>query len=120
MGDAGAYVMADVGDVDVQRVVAVGEAVDPDGVVEIASGFAVDGDDGHLAEIAAAFEIGAAMADGHRLRLLDDLRRKLVRQVMLADDDLDIDAEIVGVAQDFDHAADRRSSPARDTPAARR
>ena len=32
-------------------------------------------------------------------------------QVMFANDDLDIDAEIVGVAQDFDHAAHRRRAP---------
>ena len=34
------------------------------------------------------------------------LGRKLVRQMMLADDDLDIDAEIVRAAEDLDHAAD--------------
>ena len=45
------------------------------------------------------------------MRLFDDFRRELVRQVMLADDDLDIDAEIVGMAQDLDHAADRRRAP---------
>ena len=48
-----AHVVADVGDVDVQRVVAVGQPVHPDGVVEIARGFAVDGDDVAAAEIAA-------------------------------------------------------------------
>ena len=37
--------MADVGDMDLQGVIAVREPVDPDGVVEIASGFSVDGDD---------------------------------------------------------------------------
>ena len=53
-GRAGPHVMADVGDVDVQREVAVGQAIDPDGIVEIARGFAIDGDDVHAAEIAAA------------------------------------------------------------------
>src|SRR5208283_5620901 len=46
----------------------------------------------------------------HRLKLLcllQDLNRKAVRQVVLADDDLDIHAEIVLVAKDLDHAAAR-------------
>ena len=99
-GRAGAHVVADVGDVDVQRVVAVRQAVHPDGVVEIARGFAVDGDDGHVAEIAAAFEL--RRGDRGRDRPAPARRTsggKLVRQVVLADDDLDVDAEIVGMAR---------------------
>ena len=42
---SGPHVVADVGDMDVQRVVAVRQPVDPDGVIEIARGLAVDGDD---------------------------------------------------------------------------
>jgi hypothetical protein len=56
--------VADVGDVHVQRVVAVGQAVHPHGVVEIARGFAIDGDDVHAAEIAAAGEIASAIDAG--------------------------------------------------------
>ena len=41
------------------------------------------------------------------LRLLQHLDRKAMRQVELADHDLDIDAEIVFVAEDLDHAAAR-------------
>ena len=51
---AGADVVADVGDVDLEFEVAVGEGLDEDGVVEVAGGFAVDGDDGEVAEVAAA------------------------------------------------------------------
>ena len=47
--------MADVGDVDLEGVVAVGEPVHPNGVIEIARGFAIDGDDVEVAEILAAF-----------------------------------------------------------------
>lgn len=54
-GRAGEDVVADVGDVDLQGVVAVGEEIDEDGVVEVAGGFAIDGDDGEVAEILAAF-----------------------------------------------------------------
>ena len=41
---------------------------------------------------------------GDGLRLLDHFGRKMVRQMVLADDDLDVDAEIAGRAQNFDHA----------------
>ncbi len=51
---AGANVFGDVGDVDLQLVAAVGALGDEDGVVEVFGGFAVDGDDGQAAEIAAA------------------------------------------------------------------
>jgi hypothetical protein len=37
--------LGDVGDVDLQLPVAVGQALDVDGVIEVAGGFAVDGDD---------------------------------------------------------------------------
>ena len=49
--------------------------------------------------------IGLGDRGGHRLGLLDDLGRELVGQVVLADDDFDVDAEIVGVAENFDDAA---------------
>src|ERR1035437_8957316 len=106
-GRSGAHIVADVGDVDVQGEVAVREATDPDGVVEIARRLAIDGDDGHVAEVAAPLDVGLGDPSGHRLRLLDDLGRELVGQVGLADDDLHVDAKIVGVAENFDHAADR-------------
>ncbi len=49
----GGYVLSDVGDVDLQFVVAVFELADVDGVVEIAGGFTVDSDDGKIAVVAA-------------------------------------------------------------------
>ncbi len=76
MARAGPDVVADVGDVHVQGVVAVGQAVDPDGVVEIAGGFAVDGDDGEIAEIAAACEFARRMYAGMPLRLLEHFGRE--------------------------------------------
>ena len=62
----------------------------------------------------------AAIASGIASRLLHHFGRKAVRQVVLADHDLDIHAEIVGVAQDLDHAAHRRCAPLRDIRAAPR
>src|ERR1035437_2081550 len=106
-GRSGAHIVAGVGAVDVQGEVAVREATDPDGVVEIACRLAIDDHDRHVAEVAAPLDVGLGDPSGHRLRLLDDLGRELVGQVVLADDDLHVDAKIVGVAEDFDHAADR-------------
>ena len=48
--------MAHVGNVNLQRVVAVRQLVHQHGVVEIARGFAVDGHDRQIAEIAPPFE----------------------------------------------------------------
>ena len=94
MGGAGADVVADVGDVDVQGVVAVGEVVHPDGVVEVAGGFAVDGDDVEGAEVAAGGDFVGGDDGAHRLGLLEHLGGEAVRQVVLADDDFDVDAEV--------------------------
>ncbi len=60
-----------------------------------------------LAEIAAARQFRCGDRAGDALGLLHHLGRKLVRQVVLADDDLDIHAEIVGMAQNLDHAPHR-------------
>ena len=86
--------MAHVGDVHLQREVAVRQLVHQHGIVEIARRLAVDRNDGQSAKIAPAFQIRRRDDGGHRLRLFHHLGRKTVRQMVLADDDLDIDAEI--------------------------
>src|SRR6185503_6210681 len=91
-GCARTNVVADVRDVDVQGIVAVGELIHPDRVVEIASGFPIDGDDRHVAKVAAAAQFGIGNRLGNGLRLLDYFGRELVRQVVFANNDLDIDA----------------------------
>ena len=99
--------MCDVGDVDLQFVVAVLELADVNGVVEIARGFAIDGDDGKLAVVAAVTQFvgGDDVFDG--LRFFDHCGREAVGQVKLADHDLDVDAEVVFFAENFDDAAAR-------------
>ena len=99
--------MGDVGDVDLELVVSVGELADEDGIVEVAGGFAVDGDDGEVAEVAAALQFSGRDRRGDGAGFGDDRLGKVVGQVVLANDDLDIDAEIVFVAEDFDDAAAR-------------
>ena len=79
-----------------------------DGVVEVARRLAVDGHDGQRAKVAAVAAVWPARNHSvELLRLLQDLDRKVVRQVEFADDDLDIDAEIVFVAKNFHHPSAR-------------
>ena len=60
-----ADVFGDVGDVDLEFVSAVGALGDENSIVEVAWRFAVDGDDGECAEIAAAVDFGVIeMGDG--------------------------------------------------------
>ena len=99
--------MAHVGDVHLQRPVAVAQRLHPHGVVEIARGFAVDGDDIQLAKIAAAGELVRRNRPGNCARLFQNLVGKVMRDVMRTDENLDVDAEIVGQAQDLDDAAHR-------------
>ncbi len=97
--------MAYIGDVDVQRIIPIGQTIYPDGVIEIARRLAIDGDDGHVAEIAPSFQLGGGDGVRNGLSLLQHFGRELMRQVMLADDDFDIHSEIAGAAQNLDHAA---------------
>src|SRR5260221_14126071 len=100
---AGRHVMADVGDVDMKRIVAAGDAIPPYGIVEIASRFPIDGNDVHVAKILTACKLVEPDDVRITLRLLQNFRRKMMRDMMLADDDLDVHAEIVRMSQDFDH-----------------
>ena len=55
---AGADVVADVGDVDLELPVAIRERLDENGVVEVARSFAVYGDDGEAAEVPTNIPLG--------------------------------------------------------------
>ena len=92
---------------DLQRVIAVGQPVHPHGVVEIAGGFAVDGDDVEFAKIAAAGDLFVRDAAGNGSRLIEHVIGKMMRDVMRADQDFDVDAEVVRMAQHLDDAAGR-------------
>jgi hypothetical protein len=87
--------------------------LDVDGVVEIARGFAVDGDDRKMAEIFASLRVGFGYGLRERFGFVSDFGRKDMRQVMLADDDLNIYAEITGATENFDDAPGGRCAAAR-------
>ena len=99
--------MGDVGDVDLQFEVAVVQMLHRHGVVEIARGFAVDGDDGQVAKIASPLQFRPGIDGSACLCFFEDSRRETVRQMVLADDDLDVHAEIVFIAENFDYSSTR-------------
>jgi len=99
-------VMGNVGDVDLQEPAAVFAAFNVDGIVEVAGGFAVDGNDGKAAKILAAGEFGFCDGAGELFGFVGNFAGKRVGQVMLADDDFGVHAEIAGTAQDFNDTAD--------------
>ena len=83
---------------DLEFVVAILELPDMDCIVEIARGFAVDGDYGKVAVVAAVTEFAGVnyVLDG--LGFFDHFGREAVGQVKLADHDLDVDSEVAFVA----------------------
>ena len=107
--------MRHVGDVHL-KMPAAGAALDVNGVVEIARGLAVNRDDRQVAKIAprVALRVGRPAAP-RAAPPPAPLRESDVRQVVLADEDLDVDAEFARAAQHLDHAARRGHASARET-----
>jgi hypothetical protein len=103
--------VGDVGDVHLEEPAAVLAALDVNGIVEIAGRFAVNRDDGKLAKILASGAVGIADGASNLFGVVDDFGRKGVRQVVLADDDFGVDAEIAGTAEDFGDASGGGHAP---------
>jgi hypothetical protein len=99
-----------IGDVHFEVPAAVGPALDVNGVVEIARRLSVDGDDRQVAEILAARALGFTHGLRSTLRFSQNFGGERVREVMLPDNDLGINAEIPGTAQNLDDAAGRRGT----------
>ncbi len=95
-------IVGDVGNVHLKLEVTVVEEADGDGVVEVARGFAVDGHDGELAEVATGAGLGGGNGRLDGLRFGQNFSRKMVREVKLANDDFDVHTEVVFVADDLD------------------
>ncbi len=106
---SGADVFGYVGDVNLELVAAIGAIGHQNRIVEIPRGFAVDGDDGQSAKIDPAGDsFCVEMRDAARFG--QHVLGKDARQLVLADHHLHVDAEVVGRAENFDHAADGRSA----------
>ena len=78
-----------------------------DRVVEIAGVLAVDRDRHDRTEVGAAGDVRWPDLGPQAPRLFDGLVAVLVGNAVLADDDLDVDAGLVDVAEHFDDAAER-------------
>ena len=103
----GRYVLRHIGNVDLQFEIAVGESAHGDGIVEVARGLTVDGDDRQGAEVTAEAKFQRRDDGGDVLRLIERCCGKMMRQVKLADDHLNVDAEVVGAAENLNDAAPR-------------
>ena len=97
--------MGYVSDVDLQLEIVVGKQADVDGIVEVTGGFAVDGYDGQIAEVAAALEFARRNRGEDALRFFERGCREKMGEMEFADDDFYVDAEIILAAQDLDHLA---------------
>ena len=106
-GARGRNILRDVGDVDVQLEIVVGQHADEDGVVEVAGSLSVDSDDRKRAEVAAAVKFGGGNGCGDLLRFFERGCGEMVRQMEFADDDFDVDAEVIFAAKDFQDASAR-------------
>ena len=76
-------------------------------VVEIACGFAVDGDKRQIAQIGAAFDIGRSNFFRHLLFQRLNVIGPDVGKIMLAERNLDLHARVGVVSQHLRHACDR-------------
>jgi len=98
-------VVRDVGDVDADLHMAVGKFAKRDGVVEIAGGIGVDGDDEVATEI---FPSGRAIGEfdrGKRFGFGKSFGRESCGEIKFPDDGEDVDAWIGGTAESFDEEA---------------
>ena len=101
------HVVGDVRDVDPEPVVPVRQSIDGDGVVEVSGVLAVDGDCGHESKIGTAADV-LVLDDRADASCLDHRGLGVnVWNVMLANDDLGVDAGLFDPTQHFDHVANR-------------
>ena len=103
-----ADILGNIGDVDLEFVSAIGAFRDEDRIVKVFSGFAVDGDDGKSAEVAAAIDFNV-IEKGDGSRFGQHFIGEDARKLMLADHHFHVDAEVVGIAEHFDDATDGRT-----------
>jgi hypothetical protein len=102
---SGFDVVGDVGDVDADLHVAVGKFAKRDGVVEIAGGVGVDGDDKVATKILPADGAIGEFDGGKGFGLGESFGRESGGEIEFPDDGKDIDAWIGGSAESFDEEA---------------
>jgi len=103
----------DVGDMDLEEPDAVLTTLDVNGIVKVARGFAVDGDNGKLAEVFATGAFGFGDRRGETFGFLLDFAREEMREMVFADNDFGVHTEVAGAAENFDDAPARGGATAR-------
>ena len=99
---SGADVMGDIGDVDADLGVAAGELTEGDGIVEVAGGVGIDGDDEFGPQVLAIRRLLGQFHHGKGGSFGEGLGGKLRGEVELADDGKDVDARILAAAEPLD------------------
>ena len=102
---SGFDVVGDVGDVDANLHVAVGKFAEGDGVVEIAGGVGVDGDDEVATKIFPSDRAIGKFDGGKGFGLGESFGRESGGEIEFPDNGKDIDAWIGGSAEPFDEEA---------------
>src|SRR5216684_3592257 len=101
------HVVGDIRDVNLQFEVAIRQCRYHDRVIEVTRRLPVDGDDRKMSEIAAMMKFVTWNNGWDRLGLFENFRGKAVGKVEFPDHDFDIDAKIVFLAKNLDHASPR-------------
>src|ERR1700730_10453742 len=101
----GCDVVSHVRYVDLEFVIVAFDLPDSYRVVEVACRLAVDSVNRESAELTPLFNFGRRDHGFHVLRFVEHFRRKMVRYMKFADDDFNIDAEIVFVTEDLNHSS---------------
>ena len=105
--------MCNIGDMDLQVPAAVFAAFDVNRVVEVSRRFAINGNDRQAAKILPLSQLLFGGKLCTMIGFCQNGARKFVRQMMLANNDLGVDAQFPGAAENFQHAAARRGTRAR-------
>src|SRR4051794_9318729 len=91
---------------DLQLVIAIREAFDPNCIVEVASSLSIDGDNIEIPKVAPFADLIGGHFGSITPRLVNHGVREMMRNMKFPNDDLDVDAKIVRPAQRLDHTAD--------------
>ena len=100
-------VVRDVRDMDAQPIVTIRQPLDRDGIVEVTGVLAVDRHGLHGAKVRASLDVAFLDGAAKALRFLDGLGPVVVRQSVLPDDDLVVDARLVDVTKHLEDPAER-------------
>src|SRR5579872_5075985 len=90
---------------NLQFKVAIFEPRHQHGIIEVTRGFAVDGHNRKIAKVAPLAELRRRNDRLNGCGLIEHFFGKPVWKVMFADDDFDIDAEVIFVSENLDDSA---------------